>query len=313
MGANRLHRTWKLEYFSQLAELLIRHHNAQILLTGSTQEKTLFEEFSAKIPRIFIEKGHIFSLIGSTKMQDLIAVLKRCKLLVSNDTGPIHIAASVGTSTIGIYLSTAYPGETAPYGEGHYVVCPKMECYPCMDEASGFPCGITCRDAITPSTVFKIATKVLTGDSTTEEIHQEEATILKSRFLSNGTLIYEPYDISENKLKQSLFRKNLLRILWDGPLGIPSDFSILSSLPEDEIKRWSLKTKAIFEEVRDAIVFKKHIVNTSDLLRVSSLLIDFFNLSIHSGCAEDIPLTVVKIIQQLTEIQKWAIKNYRSA
>jgi lipopolysaccharide heptosyltransferase II len=308
-GANKLHRTWNPKYFAKLAELLIKHHNVQILLTGSDKEKALLEEFLANVPRTFMEKNHIVSLMGLTKLQDLIAILLRCKLLVSNDTGPIHIAAAVGTPTIGIYLSTAYPGETAPYGEGHHVLHPAMECYPCLDESSGFPCGIACRDKILPSTVFDLSTKLLIEDNNPLEIHHEGAVILKSRFLQNGTLIYTPLNATEAGIESSWFRKKILRILWDGVLGLTSDFSILSSLSKDEIARWAVKTKAILEEMCHSLMYTGRIGDATSLSMVSSLLIDFFNLSIHSGCISDIPNALIKMDHQITEIQKWLTRS----
>jgi len=306
IGANKLYRTWNPKYFAKLAELLIKHHNVQILLTGSNKEKALFGEFLTDIPETLTEKNHIVSLMGFTKLQDLIAILKRCKLLVSNDTGPIHIAAAVGTPTIGIYLSTAYPGETAPYGEGHYVLHPTLECYPCIDENSGFPCGIACRDTILPSVVFDLSTKLLAEDNLRVAYH-EGTVILRSRFLQNGTLIYTPLNSAEAGIKSSWFRKKMLRILWDGVLGLTSDFSILSSLPGDEISRWAVKTKAILEEMRYSIISTGCISNTISM--VSSLLIDFFNLSIHSGCISDIPDALIKMDYQITEIQKWLTRS----
>jgi len=307
IGANKLHRTWNPKYFAKLAELLIKHHNAQILLTGSDKEKVLLGDFLSDVPRTFMDGNHIVSFMGLTKLQDLIAILRRCKLLVSNDTGPIHIAAAVGTPTIGIYLSTAYPGETAPYGEGHYVLHPAMECYPCLDE-SDFQCGIACRDKILPSIVFDLSTKLLKKDNSPVTYH-EGIAILKSRFLQNGTLIYTPLTPTEAGIESQWFRKKMLRILWDGVLGLKSDFSILSSLSKDEISRWAVKTKAVLEEMLYSIMSTGRISDTTRLSMVSSLLIDFFNLSIHSGCISDIPNALTKMNRQITEIQKWLTKS----
>ncbi len=307
MGANKPHRTWPVEHFCELAHLLIKHHDACIVLTGSHGEQAIFDEFARGISQNFIEKGRVINLIGSTKLQDLIALLSRCSLLVSNDTGPIHIAAAVGTPTIGIYISTAYPGETAPYGEGHYVVHPTLSCYPCLNELSGFQCGLPCRWAIPPSLVFHIATSVIENRNI-QAYNNTEAVILKSSFLSNGTLFYSPIDFSNlpSKMKYSWLDKKFLRVLWEGILGLPSDWQIMSGVSPEEVLRRTLKANAVLEGINELLKTQQLGVKDSSLKNLSGILAEFFMLSVISECYDDIPQAVISMKQKLTELQSWA-------
>jgi len=52
----------------------------------------------------------------------MATLLAHCELLVSGDTGAVHLSAAVGTTVIGLYGATAYFAETAPYGEGHLIL-----------------------------------------------------------------------------------------------------------------------------------------------------------------------------------------------
>lgn len=314
MGANKPHRTWPVEHFATLADFLIRKYDACIVLTGSRQEQALFRDFDGRLSPNLTEKGKVINLIGSTKLQDLIALLKRCTLLISNDTGPIHVAAAVGTRTIGIYTATAYPGETAPYGEGHYVVHPTMACYPCLDESSGFPCGLPCRSAISPSLVFELATQIIENRNVQVDAGSE-ASVLRSELLSNGTVFYNPADApySRDGMKEQWINKRLLRILWEGILEIPSDLSIISRISADRILRWIIKARSILHTIPDIVRAGKLDHRESPLINFSSLMAEFLKLTMLSECYEDIPKTVLLAKEKLAELELWTQKVYRSA
>ncbi|MCX7858308.1 MAG: glycosyltransferase family 9 protein [Deltaproteobacteria bacterium] len=313
MGANRFHRTWPIENFAYLAKELIKHYEARIVLTGSQQEEPLFYEFASKMPLDYIETNQVINLIGKTKLRDLIALLKCCNLLISNDTGPIHIAAAVGTPTVGIYLSTAYPSETAPYGEGHYVIHPSIACYPCLDEPLGFPCGLPCRQTVSPQDVFKLSSRIIENTEREEETNSVDSIVLSSRFLSNGTLFYKllnvpskiPSALVDKKLKQ-----RLLRLLWEGVLEIPSDFSIIYDESPHNILSWLTKISVALEGLLLLIQEKKYVVDNPSLKGLSGLLVDFAKLSIYSGCPEEIPKTIFSMVRRLSEIQRWIKKPF---
>jgi heptosyltransferase-2 len=98
--------------------------------------------------------------MGKTSPQTLAAVLDQCKLLITNDTGPMHVAAAVGTPTVGVFGSTS-PTWTRPFGLGHEVIYKAVECSPCYQKTC--PIGYICLNRITVDEVLKAAQKQLKG------------------------------------------------------------------------------------------------------------------------------------------------------
>jgi len=69
-------------------------------------------------------------LAGRTTLKELVAVIAEARVMVANDSGPMHIAAAVGTPTVAIFGPTS-PARTGPYGPGHRVVAGRAVCSPC--------------------------------------------------------------------------------------------------------------------------------------------------------------------------------------
>src|SRR5207245_6280525 len=70
-------------------------------------------------------------LMGQTTLKELIALLRRTRLLITNDSGPMHLAAAVGTPVIALFGPTD-PARTGPYGTGHTVLRSGVPCSPCF-------------------------------------------------------------------------------------------------------------------------------------------------------------------------------------
>jgi ADP-heptose:LPS heptosyltransferase len=86
----------------KLGELLFNHFDAQIILFGSERDIALADQFQQSVTYPFI------NLICQTTLRELGSYLKAIDVLVSNDTGPIHVAAAVSTKVVGIFMGTAY-------------------------------------------------------------------------------------------------------------------------------------------------------------------------------------------------------------
>lgn len=78
-----------------------------------------------------LEGRGVLNLGGATGLRELACVLRRCRLLVSVDSGPMHLAAAVGTPVVALFGPTA-PWRTGPYGEGHRVLRRELSCSPCF-------------------------------------------------------------------------------------------------------------------------------------------------------------------------------------
>ena len=115
-GANWIPKRWPPEYFRQLAKRLIERFQIQVVLTGSVEDKPVAD--------VVLNGGgsaSMVSLCGKTTLRELGALFSKCRLVISNDTGPLHIGAGVGVNVVGIFGPTA-PLETAPLGRGRNVI-----------------------------------------------------------------------------------------------------------------------------------------------------------------------------------------------
>ena len=121
-------KRWPLERFAEAADLLrAGYPNSQIdvSLLGSPAEARLGEELAELI------SGPSDNWIGKTSVAELIDRLRECAVVVSNDTGTMHLAAVLGIPTVAIFGSTE-PDLTSPMGHRHRVVREKAECSPCF-------------------------------------------------------------------------------------------------------------------------------------------------------------------------------------
>ena len=75
-------------------------------------------------------KAKLINLIGKTTVWQLGALIERCNLYLTCDSGPMHIAAAVGTPTIALFGPTN-PTRHQPFGEGHHVIEKDVSCRPC--------------------------------------------------------------------------------------------------------------------------------------------------------------------------------------
>jgi 3-deoxy-D-manno-octulosonic-acid transferase/heptosyltransferase-1 len=71
------------------------------------------------------------SVAGETTLRELAALYKMASLLVTTDSGPMHLAAAVGTPVVALFGPTS-PERTGPYGEGHIVIRQGLPCSPCF-------------------------------------------------------------------------------------------------------------------------------------------------------------------------------------
>lgn len=117
MGASTQERRWPVKYFAELAQKLIESDSSlQIKLIGSPRELELPEDFFVLLP----EKYHnnIENLVGKTSLPDLLSQIKIMDVLVTGDTGPLHLAITLQRPTVSLF-ATANPKWTGPYQDLH--------------------------------------------------------------------------------------------------------------------------------------------------------------------------------------------------
>lgn len=114
-------RNWSAENYATVADEAVRRGMRVILTGGGTERERQYGDDIARLMRA----GRPLDLIGKTSLKQLLALLKRADVLISPDSGPAHMATTVGTPVIGLYASSN-PQRTGPYLSQQWVV----NCYP---------------------------------------------------------------------------------------------------------------------------------------------------------------------------------------
>lgn len=210
-GSSDPHRAWDLENFAALAGRLL-DDGATVVLLGDSRETGMAEGIRAKVGRPLLD------MVGKTRLPDLPALLAMCDLLVSNDTGTVHVAAAVGLPTLTLMFATAYYTESAPYGAGHAVLQAEIACSPCSTSTR---CPVQlCRGSLTVEAVHAAARWRLRPGSDPPP-PSPGAEVYLSRFQGNGTLLYAP---ARGPGAPAHFQTgHFHRRLWEEALGLPTE------------------------------------------------------------------------------------------
>jgi heptosyltransferase II len=147
-------KCWPPERFAELGRRLIKEHGASILIFGSSHplEGELNDAIAEGIG------AGCLNLSGETSLMQLAALLHRCRLVVTNDTGTMHVAAAMGTRVIAIFGPTD-PRTTSPLGKGHVVIRKEVSCSPCLKRVC--PADHRCMELISVTNVLEAAQKGL--------------------------------------------------------------------------------------------------------------------------------------------------------
>jgi len=107
-GSAHQEKCWPPERFAALAEIIHTQFSVPVIATGSASEKEIAEKVKSK------SRAPVYNFAGRTNLKELIALLKGAKVVVSNDTGPGHIASALDTTTV-IIFGYVNPARLAPY------------------------------------------------------------------------------------------------------------------------------------------------------------------------------------------------------
>lgn len=150
-GGNWDLKRWPAENFAALGNLLAEKYKVKILITGGEKDKQLALDIAAHIK----QKPKICA--GKTSLSQLAAVFEKSRLVISADSGPMHIAVSMKAPTIALFGPTS-PKITCPVGDGKFAVIQentgcKIPCYKLACPSN------KCMQAITPKKVMEIIEK----------------------------------------------------------------------------------------------------------------------------------------------------------
>lgn len=125
LGASEARRQWPTAYFAALGDRLWHEAGLCPVLLGAPAESPLAQEYAARARAPFI------NAVGRTNIPQLAALLTRTRLLATNDTGTMHLAAGLGLPCLAFFLATAQPWDTGPYLPGCCCLEPALACHPC--------------------------------------------------------------------------------------------------------------------------------------------------------------------------------------
>jgi 3-deoxy-D-manno-octulosonic-acid transferase/heptosyltransferase-1 len=143
-------KLWDDEKFAGLADLIKAKLNMEVVFTGS--EKESIEKITTRM------QIKAVNLAGETTLLELAYLYQKALLLVTTDSGPMHLAAAVGTPVVALFGPTD-PQRTGPYGKGHIIIRADLPCSPCLQKK----CPTTkCMQDILPEQVMAAIEEKLT-------------------------------------------------------------------------------------------------------------------------------------------------------
>jgi len=156
-------KRWPLKKFAAAAVLLQKQTNCRWLIFGGQNDFDLAEKLTTEIRFSGTSPDGVLNLAGKTTLRELAAALKLCKLLLTNDSGPMHLASAVGTPVVVPFGSTS-PELTGPGpGPGIRIVRRPPPCAPCFRREC--PIDLRCLAGISAAQVVEAAREILQAKS----------------------------------------------------------------------------------------------------------------------------------------------------
>jgi lipopolysaccharide heptosyltransferase II len=145
-------KRWLPERFAAAAKTISAHSPVEWILFGTARDVNLGEQIAARLG------DHCVNRVGQTTLDQLIQELRECRLLLTNDTGTMHLAGLLGVPVVAVFGSTE-PRLTAPLGSGHIVLRHHVECSPCFLREC--PIDFRCMKAVTAQEVSDAVLSIL--------------------------------------------------------------------------------------------------------------------------------------------------------
>ena len=144
-------KRWYPERFAAVAATLAQRWQAKILVLGGPSEVAIAGDIEAALG------GGCLNMAGKMSVRELMALIKRCDFFISNDSGPMHIAAAFGVPLVAIFGSTDHR-TTYPFSENSVLVRKDIDCAPCLKREC--PTDHRCMTAVTAEDVVDAAERL---------------------------------------------------------------------------------------------------------------------------------------------------------
>lgn len=153
-GAKSHLKRWVADGFAKVCDRLIVECGAKVIFTGLKEDEDIVNGIVAKMKN----KPHNF--VNKTNICQLASLFKRCRLVMTNDSAPLHLACAVGAKVLALFGPTD-PKRYGPTGEFDVVINEKLHCSPC--ESAQCKYNYECMKSISPDTVFDAAKMMVEG------------------------------------------------------------------------------------------------------------------------------------------------------
>ncbi|MCX8042923.1 MAG: glycosyltransferase family 9 protein [Desulfobacterota bacterium] len=202
-GASTPDKQWPLDSFMQLGKYLLSDKTIRIIVVGDDIRSDA--NFSLGVRCI--------SAVGKTSLSQLAALLKRMDVFITNDTGPMHIAAACGTRTISIHMGKETCFTTGPYTTRGFAVQPFLDCHPCQYPERCM--RQICKSYITPELLYALIRLIRDNQRSGEHelTHfSDRAVVYRGGFDPYG--FFDWYPVTRKKINVDALVRPLMRILW---------------------------------------------------------------------------------------------------
>ena len=143
-------KRWPAAAFAEVADRLQQEGYGAVVMIGGPDERADVAAVSGMM------KTPAIDLAGATTVGLLPALLSKAALLITNDSGPMHVAAAVGTPVVALFGPTSVV-RTGPYGASHRVLVTGISCRPCLSRTCKNPVQLECLTRISHEQVFVAA------------------------------------------------------------------------------------------------------------------------------------------------------------
>ncbi|MCU0703588.1 MAG: glycosyltransferase family 9 protein [Fimbriiglobus sp.] len=154
-GARWLTKRWPVGAFAELGNRVHREFGGTLVLVGASDDTALSADLASRLG------GPVIDYTGKTGIAKMVAVLRRADAMLSNDTGPLHVAAALGVPCVAPYLCTK-PVLHGPYSAHGQSVAGVPTAVPCAGSyLRQCPNGLACMGELTPDKVWPALAEVL--------------------------------------------------------------------------------------------------------------------------------------------------------
>ena len=153
-------KLWEPELFATLADRILQDFSGRIVFTGSKDDRPIIDNIASNM------KHRPLNFAGRTRLKELASLYDRCRLLVTTDTGPMHMAAAMGCPVVALFGPTS-PLRTGPYGSKHRVMTSGAACGPCFKKTCH---EWSCMRDITVERVHDAVKQVLSREESSEPL-----------------------------------------------------------------------------------------------------------------------------------------------